>query len=328
MKKILVSLLILMVIAMAGVAYISYMISPVDSYPETIFLVESGATVNSVAKALFDEGIIRSSYALVIANKIYKPGSIKIGEYIIKPNMSSIEILKLFVKGSVKTIRVTLPEGYSSEQMAKTFEEKQVTNASDFLVLVKNPDEELLADFPYDTKGNLEGFLFPDTYDFLKNTSARIVIKTMLNQFENKMSGLLNADSSLTPYELVVLASIVEKEAKYDDERPRVAQVFLNRLKQNMKLQSCATIQYLLPLPKEKLLYKDLEIDSPYNTYKVNGLPPGPICSPGYKSLEACVYPSGEDYMYFVAMASGHHIFSKTYAEHLKAKDSPEAIEP
>ena len=120
----------------------------------------------------------------------------------------------------------------------------------------------------------------------------------------------------------MTLASIVEKEAKLSEDRPRIAQVFLNRLDVDMMLQSCATIQYLLPTPKEKLLNKDLEIESEYNTYKTLGLPPGPICSPGYDSIKACVYPSGEDYLYFVATESGSHIFSRTYEQHIRAQRS------
>ena len=327
-RKLFAILFIFLVVLAAGTAYVFYLLSPVDNLLDTTFTIENGMSLGHVVKLLKEQGAIRSDYAFNLVNRFLKLGPIKTGEYDVKAGMSTLDIVKMFEKGSVKTVRVTIPEGYNLKQIAKTYAEKGVTGEEEFFSIVNSPSEELLSGFPYDTHGNLEGFLFPDTYDFVKGTSAATVVKIMMNQFVKKMDSLLEKESSLSQYELIILASIVEREAKFEDERPRIAQVFLNRLKANIKLQSCATIQFLLPQPKERLLLKDLEIDSPYNTYKVYGLPPAPICCPGYASMKACVEPSGEDYLYFVAMDSGHHVFSKTYADHIKAQNSPKSTAP
>ena len=330
MKKILIILALVLVVG-AGVVYgvSTHMISPVGVHEEFVaFEVPAGASVSAIAKSLEESNLIRSAQAFEIAYKLMKPGYLKIGEYNISGSMSVKEIIDLLASGRAVTIRVTIPEGFNLRQIAEVVEEKQVASAEEFLELTNNPPENMLADFPYDISGNLEGFLFPDTYEFVKNAGAEAVIKTMLHQFDRRMSELLAMSSELSPEELVILASIVEREAQLAEDRPRIAQVFLNRLDRGMMLQSCATVQFLLPKPKEKLTYKDIAIESPYNTYIIDGLPPGPICSPGYDALRACVEPSGEGYLYFVATTSGGHVFNYTYENHLKAASSPNSVSP
>ena len=151
--------------------------------------------------------------------------------------------------------------------------------------------------------------------------SAKEILSLMTNDFDTRMTAGLRArakEMDLSIYELVILASLVEKEARYDEDRPIIAQVFLKRLKMNMPLQSDTTIQYLLDAPKEDVTYADTEIDSPYNTYQHYGLPPGPIASPGMDAIEAVLYPADTDYLYFVADRQGHNHYSKTYDEHLE----------
>ena len=170
----------------------------------------------------------------------------------------------------------------------------------------------------------MEGYLFPDTYEVPKKYGVEKMIKVMLSNFnqiaiENKFTDRAEK-IGFSLNEIIILASIIEKEAKFNDEKNKVSSVFYNRLKINMKLQSCATIQYILGEPKEGLDENDLKIDSPYNTYLYKGLPPGPICNPGLDSIIAALEPAEEDYLFFVLGDNGRHIFSKTYQEHLKNK--------
>ena len=163
--------------------------------------------------------------------------------------------------------------------------------------------------------------MFPDTFEVEDELSAKEILSLMTNDFDTRMTAGLRArakEMDLSIYELVILASLVEKEARYDEDRPIIAQVFLKRLKMNMPLQSDTTIQYLLDAPKEDVTYADTEIDSPYNTYQHYGLPPGPIASPGMDAIEAVLYPADTDYLYFVADRQGHNHYSKTYDEHLE----------
>jgi UPF0755 protein len=169
-----------------------------------------------------------------------------------------------------------------------------------------------------------EGYLFPDTYEVPKEYGAENMVKVMLSNFNQIAIKNKFADKAekigFSMEEIIILASIIEKESKFTEERRQVSSVFHNRLKKDMKLQSCASIQYILKEPKEKLDESDLKIDSPYNTYLYKGLPPGPISNPGLDSIMAALEPVEEDYLYFVLGENGRHIFSKTYQEHLKNK--------
>ncbi len=169
----------------------------------------------------------------------------------------------------------------------------------------------------------MEGYLFPDTYEFANGVSAARIVRSMLRRFQQTGQAALENHPSrplhLKDREILILASIVEREAKLSRERPIIADVFLNRLERGIMLGSCATVQYVLP-SRRSAFSKDLEVDSPYNTYKNAGLPPGPICNPGLASIEAVLNPEPGDYLYFVSAGDGSHVFSKTYTEHLQAK--------
>jgi UPF0755 protein len=169
----------------------------------------------------------------------------------------------------------------------------------------------------------LEGYLYPDTYRITTQATEEEIVNMMLARFAREMTTEFREQAraqGLTLHQAVTLASLVEREAQKDAERPRVAAVFLNRLKKGWKLESCATIQYILGEPKARLLNKDLQIDSPYNTYRNYGLPPGPIAAPGRASLQAAVNPADEGYMFFVVAEDGRHIFSRTLQEHNRHK--------
>ena len=297
---------------------------------------------SQIAAILQREGLIGSERLFKLAVRASgKASSLKSGQYEFVRGDSMISIIERLSSGQVMTIKVTVPEGLTLRQVAKLMGDRGVAAEDDMLVVASDPPEQLRADFPFIREGvSLEGYLFPDTYEFASGVGAMKVIRTMLRRFENTAQVALDQappDSAsraeagpptlddelpngLTQRETLILASIVEREARVESERPIIARVFLNRLERSMPLQSCATVQYILPVSKEHLLHKDLEIESPYNTYLVSGLPPGPICSPGLASIRAVLDPEPSDYLYFVASNDGTHVFSRTYKDHLQAK--------
>jgi UPF0755 protein len=225
-------------------------------------------------------------------------------------------------------VKVTFPEGYNIKQMAKVlYDDGLITNEEKFISETQNGEfkYDFLKGIPGNRPNRLEGYLFPDTYEFKAGVTEHDIIDKMLGRFQeiydSEIAGNLG-DRSLD--ELIIMASIVEREARVEAERPVIAAVFYNRLNIDMQLQSCATIQYALGYNKEKLLNKDLEIKSPYNTYTNSGLPVGPICSPGRNSLVAALEPADVDYLYFVLKAyggDGSHNFAKNYNDFLKYKN-------
>jgi len=219
--------------------------------------------------------------------------------------------------------RVTIPEGYTVTQIEEILAEKGIVDRTRFREALKSEDFSLpyLSPAPRDPR-HLEGFLFPATYEFPAGLAEKEIIGLMLQRFDAVLTPELQRRSQamgLSVREVVTLASLVEREARLDEERPIIAAVFLNRLRRGMRLESCATIQYILGKQKEKLTYRDLQIPSPYNTYLHDGLPPGPIANPGLASIKAVLYPAEVDYLYFVARGDGSHYFSRTLGEHQTA---------
>ena len=274
-------------------------------------IIKHGMGAKDVAKLLTEKKVIPNPYLFRIAIRIYgKEKDIKAGKYIFQKDMPLIDIINKLVKGKGVLEVVTIPEGLTSSQIAEIFYKKGIIKDKErFLKIVKE-------------KG-LEGYLFPDTYYISENYDEEKVIDMMIKRFKEKLPKNFSEKTKalgLSEKKVITLASLVEKEAKYPDDRPKIASVFLNRLKKGMKLESCATIQYILGTPKPNLTYKDLKIESPYNTYLHKGLPPTPICNPGEASIIAVLNPEKTDYFYFVADKDGHHLFAKTYKEHLKNK--------
>jgi UPF0755 protein len=213
---------------------------------------------------------------------------------------------------------VTIPEGYTMDQVAAALAERGVCRADSFLRACR--DTSLLRRSGV-TAAFAEGYLFPETYEFRTGSSPDSAVRRMVRQFftvytELRDSSRPTPPSSLSPSEVVILASIVEREAKVPSEFPRIAGVFMNRLRRRLPLQSCATVEYLLPERKGRLSVEDTKLESRYNTYLHAGLPPGPICNPGRRALEAALYPERNDYLFFVARGDGTHLFSRTATEH------------
>ncbi|WAM31144.1 endolytic transglycosylase MltG [Caldicellulosiruptor naganoensis] len=285
--------------------------------------IPQNTSVKNVAMILKEKGIIKNPYLFMLYVKInnYK---IAAGSYKFSSSMSYKELCEALQKGIVfkKTIRFTIPEGFTCVQIAKRLSSLGIVDEKKFLDEINNYNFDFQFKYPSkNVKYKLEGFLYPDTYEIYIGESEKDIIKRMLNRFLEVYNSIKHKKTTqLDDIQTVILASIVEKEAKKDFERPIIAGVFLNRLSQGIKLESCATVEYILPFHKEVLSYEDVKIRSPYNTYLYKGLPPSAVCNPGKESLLAALNPQKTDYLFFVAKKDGSHIFSRTYEEHLKAQ--------
>jgi len=241
------------------------------------------------------------------------------GSIVLKGNYSLKGVVKALKENSENFVVVTIPEGFSTSQIKERLEKQGIITGVEFDKALKEID-----DFYYYTpKGNFDGYLFPDTYHFVKGERGKSVINKFLKRFMQKFPKEQFKDKKYF-YNRLILASIIEKEAGNKKEMALVASVFQNRLDKGMKLQSCATVVYLFNFERDYLYYKDLEIDSPYNTYKYKGLPPTPIVNPGEESIKASLNPAKTNYFYFVLGSNGKHHFSKTYDEHIAVQKKQE----
>jgi UPF0755 protein len=268
------------------------------------FQVRKGVSIHDVARELRTQGLIRHRWSFLIWPKILRD-AIRPGFYEVSPHETGLTIYQHFVQGPPK-VRVTFPEGWTSKQMATLLESRGICPAVEFLAVVD--------------KQKREGFLFPDTYFFEQGTPAEAIVERLVDGFRAKVPKDFKEQAKvlkLSYGQLVTMASIVEREARAASERPLIAGVFFNRLRKHMRLESCATVEYALGGWKPHLTYKDLAVESPYNTYKHGGLPPGPICNPGFAALEAASHPAKTDMLFFVADGQGTHRFSRDYDEHL-----------
>ena len=239
--------------------------------------------------------------------------NIKAGYYELKGEYSIISLVEVLESGKDKIYRFTIPEGYSLEQIVNKLTAEGKINKEKFYEELNN-----IKDFPYPVpKGNFEGYFYPETYNFSEYFEEKDIIKTILGEFLKKFPPEKYPDKEEF-YKKLIMASIIEKEAVKADEKPVIASAFYNRMKKGMTLSSDATVNYLFNYSKRRIYYKDLEIDSPYNTYKNKGLPPAPIANPDIKSVEATYNPADTDYLFFVAKGDGYHYFSRTYKEHLE----------
>ncbi|HHV63668.1 MAG TPA: endolytic transglycosylase MltG [Peptococcaceae bacterium] len=296
-----------------------------DSGQEQVFVLQEGMSASQIAKALEEMGIIRSAEAFRQLCRVEKADAkLKAGMYYLSPALSSREILDILLQGPEPDyIKVTIPEGYTVAEIVSTLAKNGLGTEKELYQAMQSfgtKDYSFLKDVP-DGETRLEGFLFPDTYFFDRQSTPREVINRFLERFEKELTAQVKArleELNTSVYAWVTKASIVEREAVKQEERAIIAGVFENRLRLGMPLQSCATVQYILGEVKPVLSIEDTEIDSPYNTYKYPGLPPGPIANPGHASLNAALYPAQTDYLYFVAKNDGTHAFATTYNEHLQ----------
>ncbi|MBQ8147816.1 MAG: endolytic transglycosylase MltG [Lachnospiraceae bacterium] len=300
---------------------------------DVVIVVPEGATTKQIAQILKDNGLIQFPSAFVkrVKESEYR-GLLQPGEFTLNTGMNTwemIEILGYVAPAKTVVATVTFPEGFSIEQMAARVEAEGIFTADEFLAAVEEDTYtyDFLESIPEGTtiKYRLQGFLFPATYDIYDDTTAHDLVDMMLQKFDQVYSEEMRAQATTMGYsafELVNRASIVEREAKLDEERPIIAGVINNRLDQGMMLQMCPTVLYPVTdgmYDKGEVTYDDLEVVSAYNTYKNTGLPVGPICSPGETSLRAVLYPQEHTYLYYHVEneETGSHIFTETYEEHV-----------
>ncbi len=284
--------------------------------------IQPGWSIGYTSRALVKKGLIPSAKVFTLA-AMAKGAKIKAGEYRLSSNVTPWQILDVLQQGKTHLYKVTIPEGYSIRQIAVLLEDNNITSKRDFFEAANNPllTSKLLGK---DIK-SLEGYLFPDTYLFARGTSPEIIIRTMLDRFKqsfNKNRRDQAAKLGFSCHQIVTLASLIEKETADDSERALIAAVYHNRLKKNIRLQCDPTVIYALEQLEQfdgDIKFKDLKIDSPYNTYRYKGLPPGPIANPGEASLMAALNPEDSDYIYFVSRNDGTHQFSTTLKKHNQA---------
>lgn len=295
MKKniiiIIVSVIVVAIVAMSFYVYSAINFPASKNNAKIDVEITEGQTTAEIAQILKSKGLIRSPFIFrwycLYANKNILPGI-----YLLQTSMNAKQILDTLSVGNINETKVTIPEGYRATQIAQTLADKGLVNKDEFITKTKD----------------LEGHLFPDTYRIQLETSVSDIIKKMTDNFFAQTASLtLNNDK-------LILASIVEREAKKDEDRAKIAGVYQNRLDIGMKLDSDPTVQYAVG-NWEPLTVADLEIDSPYNTYIYKNLPPTPICNPGIKSIKAALNPTNHDFYYFFSLKDGTTIYSKTLEE-------------
>ena len=295
---------------------------------DRLFPIEKGESLTRISHDLQDEGFIRFAPLLEAAGRLKGTQSdFKAGYYRIPRASSTLAIHDFLVAGAQNLGKVTIPEGWTSSKIARHLEAEGVCSASDFMAATRSP--ELLSQFGVPGK-SLEGYLFPDTYFVPRPFPAATFVQLMVRTFFDTVGRIAPDWRTMEKpkfQESLVVASIVEREYRVDGEAPLIAAVFYNRLRRNMGLESCATLEYIITEIQQKahpeyITIEDEKLDSPYNTYKWAGLPPGPISNPGRTALEAAFQPARTDYLYFVLRdsQSGRHFFSRNLNEHNQAK--------
>lgn len=293
------------------------------------FEVKKGENALEIGTKLKQAEIISNRvYFLIYLWKQGKLHSMIAGKYELNPKLTIPEITEIITNGNIKDgrIQVTFPEGFTAVQMADLLYANGL-DGDGFLALVKNPSLEVVDQFEFlknRPQKSLEGFLFPDTYFFAKDVTAQEVVVKMLKNFDVKLTDNMRkgiGDQKKTIFDVITMASIIEKEAKYPRDMALVSSVFWNRIAIGQRLQSDATLEYVLGSNDIKHSVEQTKLQSPYNTYQVEGLPPGPVSNPGIDAISAAINPAQSDYMYFLSdLKTGNTIFSKTFEEHVANK--------
>jgi len=280
-----------------------------------------GSTLIDVSAELYDKKVIKNKSSFILAVKIlgYEK-DIPAGKFNIVNASTNYNLINNLINSVNVSKKVTILEGWSINEIAEKLHTSIKIDKKSFVNASRN--ENLLKKWDVNSD-SFEGYLFPNTYQFTEDETATEIINKMVSEYKKNITKKMRDRMSkmgLTENEVLTLASIIEGEAIYDSERPRISGVYHNRLNKGMRLQADPTIQYIINDSPRRLLNKDLKIKSPYNTYLNHGLPPGPINNPGIESIKAALYPEEIDYLYFVAKGDGYHTFSKTEKEHNRAK--------
>lgn len=325
MKKIIYwILLIVFLIGVAGAIYIVNIVntigSPVLVKEDKIFQVKEEENWSDIINNLKQQNIISRTNGLNFYISFRKL-SPKAARYNITPNMDTDQVIKMIARGLLvkPEVTITIPEGSDIYSIGDILESGLKFSREDFIKATENFDT---TQYEFIENKSLQGYLYPDTYRFFDDSNAEAVIIKMLNNFQKKALPSLKNNDKLSPYEVLVLASIVEKEVSKFDDRKIVSGIFMNRLKDGMKLQSDATVNFITQSGRSQSKLEDLKIESPYNTYQVTGLPPGPITNPSVDAIKSVVEYQPSDYYFFLTSRDNppKTIFSKTFEEHLQAK--------
>lgn len=319
LKSLLLSLTIIILcgIFAIGFNFLVFLYSSPPTKTPTYIEIPHHASFRTITQLLKDKGLISNKwFFLALARYKKTTNKAQSGEYLIPPQTTPLKLLSILASGKVILYHITFPEGMNLREIANLLEKKCICSAHRFLTLATHPYKIacLNEEFP-----NLEGVLFPDTYLFPKNYPPQLVIKKMIDHFCQIYTPDLRKrakEIGMTDREVITLASIIEKEALLKREMPLISSVFHNRLKRGMRLQSDPTVIYDIPYFAGKLTKEDLLRHTPHNTYRIKGLPPDPICSPGKPAIAAALYPAKTNYLYFVARNDGTHVFSDNLDSH------------
>ena len=329
-NKFFILILIIVFALICCLIYIKAISGPVSENSKDIFFsITINEGIDSIAKNLENADLINSEFWFKIyIKKENLDKKIQAGDYTLSPTLSIKEIVNILKNGQTVNNEMTIKiiEGWGMAEINKYLVENSISNNNEFLVLartkVSNWDYDFLKEAS--SEADLEGFLFPDTYRIFNDAAAEDIIVKMLDNLDKKMTIEMREDienSGRNIYEIITLASLIEKEVRSYGDMQIVSGIFLNRIKNGQPLESCATLAYILEENKKQYSIEDTQIDSEYNTYKNQGLPPGPICNPGINAIKAAVYPKDTEYNYFLnRFDNGETVFSKSYEEHLANK--------
>lgn len=274
-----------------------------------IFNIERGSSVKKIAQDLEDEEIIKSSNLFLFYSLLTNNRNMQAGEYLLSPQMNIPQIVKIIVGGEINEEKITIIEGWDLNDIASYLEKKGISTKEEFFSVAGDPRN----------KDSKEGYIFPDTYNITSKDTAETIVQKALLNFEQKITTELKKEierQGKTIEEIIIMASIIEKEVKTQEDKKNVSDVLWKRINANMPLQSCATVLYALEEKKFTVSTADTKIDSPYNTYKYRGLPIGPIANPGIDSILAAIYPTKNNYWYYLSSPEGKTYFSTTLDEH------------
>ena len=286
------------------------------------FIINKGESFNSIAKNLEKQGVITNAFYFKILGRLSsKTSALKQGEYAIKNGLTPVQVLEILSSGKSIQYSVTIPEGTNLYEIAQLLEAKGLASSEEFIKLCKNT--EFIKKHLGQAYESLEGYLFPETYAFTKSVSVKTIVETMLSSFIKNYKMITQSSVQLSARDQVILASMIEKETGAAEERRVISSVFHNRLKKGMRFESDPTIIYGIAeqtgVMPTNITKKDIRTKTKYNTYRIKGLPAGPITNPGKEALFAAVNPVSSKYLFFVSKNDGTHIFTENFKDHLKA---------
>ncbi|MCB0341064.1 MAG: endolytic transglycosylase MltG [Pseudobdellovibrionaceae bacterium] len=322
MRKVFLAVVLILILSLATLTWQAFQFwysSPSQESERVVFEVPPGASFRRVAEDLEHKGLVGSAKKLTIMARLTGfTTKTRMGEYALDRTMRPIEILEIISSGKSIGYSFTVPEGTNMYEVARLLADQGLGDADEFLRLCQS--KPLIRELLREDLPNLEGYLFPETYQMTKFTEEETLVRTMVQNFLKVYEELPHRETSLTRHQVVTLASVVEKETGAPEERPLIASVFHNRLKKSMRLQSDPTILYGILAEtgemKKNITKKDILTYNKYNTYRVNALPFGPISNPGRAALEATLRPATSEFLYFVSRNEGTHVFTKTYEDH------------